>query len=180
MKYDYDNSWRTHLLNWCLLENFILSSIRHGFISTPRTYWKKILQKFFQRSILFQTVVLIQIFNFITCKQQNYLQQSLIQILLWLFNVSNLQRFLIQLYINIYYVLSIGVGSILISVLVKIIIPQCWFQSVEFFRDKLVQSSDMDTSLTSILRRKATARNRRFNYEDHLRIQEIRSAQRML
>ncbi|CAD8204335.1 unnamed protein product [Paramecium octaurelia] len=129
-----------------------------------------------QMSIFFQTFVVMQVFNSISCRQLDYktinpFANACNNPLFWGVQTFTLiiQCVLIQYggkFVKVSHLtlqqhllcLGFGVGSIIFSILVKIAIPERWCQFVELFREQEVQSGDMDTSLTSVLRRKSTNR----------------------
>ncbi|CAD8109897.1 unnamed protein product [Paramecium primaurelia] len=129
-----------------------------------------------QMSIFFQTFVVMQVFNSISCRQLDYktinpFANACNNPLFWAVQTFTLviQCVLIQYggkFVKVSHLtlhqhllcLGFGVGSIIFSVLVKMAIPERWCQFVELFRENEVQSGDMDTSLTSVLRRKSTNR----------------------
>ncbi|CAD8122135.1 unnamed protein product [Paramecium sonneborni] len=142
----------------------------------PELIGKKFHKNVVQMSIFFQTFVVMQVFNSITCRQLDYktinpFANACNNPLFWAVQTFTLviQCILIQYggqFVKVSHLtlhqhllcLGFGVGSIIFSVLVKMIIPERWCQFVELFREQEVQSGDMDTSLTSVLRRKSTNR----------------------
>ncbi|CAD8210885.1 unnamed protein product [Paramecium pentaurelia] len=129
-----------------------------------------------QMSIFFQTFVVMQVFNSISCRQLDYktinpFANACNNPLFWGVQTFTLiiQCVLIQYggkFVKVSHLtlqqhllcLGFGVGSIIFSILVKIAVPERWCQFVELFRESELQSGDMDTSLTSVLRRKSTNR----------------------
>ncbi|CAD8075591.1 unnamed protein product [Paramecium primaurelia] len=153
-----------------------------------------------QMSIFFQSFVVMQVFNSISCRQLDYktinpFTNACNNPLFWGVQTFTLiiQCILIQFggkFVKVSHLtvqqhllcIAFGVGSIIFLVLVKIIIPEKFCQSFELFREDVITQDKMDDTLASRLRRKSTTRqrNRKTENSDYITVRSIQqSHQRM-
>ncbi|CAK80242.1 unnamed protein product (macronuclear) [Paramecium tetraurelia] len=125
-----------------------------------------------QMSIFFQTFVVMQVFNSITCRQLDYktinpFTNACNNPLFWGVQTFTLiiQCILIQYggkFVKVSHLtvqqhilcIGFGIGSIIFLALVKLVIPENFCQRVELFREDIITEDKMDDTLASRLRRK--------------------------